>query len=86
MLDNTTKPNLSYFFIDQVRLFSNILTTEPMQKEDFYKKVVDAYKDRANSRIRLFLHSIKNSTFDTIQVDEKRENVLINEPQKAKVS
>lgn len=86
MLDNTKKPTLSYFFIDQIRTFAYLLTTEPISKDEFMAKVVKAHKNKTSTRIRLFYHSIKQSTFDTIQIDENGENVLINEPQKAKVS
>jgi hypothetical protein len=72
---NTT--NLNMLFQDQIINFAHLVTVAPQTQEQFMQTVKGAY-DISNPKTRLFVASIKNSTFDTIRLNNTRDSILFD--------
>ncbi len=70
------KTNLDYLFIDQVHNFVHLLTVETQTKEQFLMKVKQY--SLSDSKTMFFYLSTKRSDFDTIRLNETREEILFN--------
>ena len=71
------KTNLDYLFIDQVHNFVHLLTVEAQTKEQFLMKL--RQHNLSDSSTMFFYLSTKRSDFDTIRLNETREEILFNQ-------
>ena len=70
------KTNLDYLFIDQVHNFVQLVTVESQTKEHFLMKL--RQHNLSDSKTMFFYLSTKRSDFDTIQLNETRDEILFN--------
>ena len=70
------KAKLDYLFIDQVHNFVHLLTVETQTKEQFLMKL--RQHNLSDSKTMFFYLSTKRSDFDTIRLNETREEILFN--------
>lgn len=69
--------NLNYLFIDQIRSFAHLVTFEKQTKQQFIESVKNTYSI-SNPKTNLFVQSIEKSDFDTIQLNNTRDQILFN--------
>lgn len=75
-----TKPtNLNYLFIDQIRNFAHLVTSEVQTKDEFLAKVKQVYDIESNVKNGIFYRSVVNSDFDTIRLSDNGDSILFNQ-------
>jgi len=72
------KTNLNYLFVDMIRNYAFLLTTDNMTKVEFADKIASMY-DMSEPRNSLFHQSILRSEFKTIRLSDNRESILFNQ-------
>lgn len=70
--------NLNPLFIDQIANFAHLITPEPQTKEQFLNTIKTTYST-SNPKTALFYHSVRISTFETIQLNNTRSTILFNQ-------
>lgn len=77
-LNTMNATNLNPLFIDQIRNFAHLVTTEPQTKDQFLSTIKSTY-DTGNPKTALFYMACERSTFDTIKLSTNRDSILFNQ-------
>lgn len=69
--------NLNYLFIDQMRNFAHLVTSENQSKNDFLATIKQNYC-LSNPKTNLFFIACEKSDFETIKLNNNRDAILFN--------
>ena len=69
--------NLNYLFIDQMRNFAHLVTSENQSKNDFLATIKQNYS-LSNPKTNLFFIACEKSDFETIKLNNNRDAILFN--------
>ena len=69
--------NLNYLFIDQMRNFAHLVTSENQTKNDFLATIKQNYS-LDNTKTNLFFIACEKPDFETIKLNNNRDAILFN--------